>query len=83
MGVDTTKYNINIGNMKKGVRNAITDVKGVKVGHVTLKDGARIQETAVALQQNIKMAVQSMTGKPVTRVNVHVEGMTMTEEKND
>ena len=48
--------------------------------YVTLKQGVRIQETALALQQNIKMAVQSMTGKPVTRVNVHVEGMTMVEE---
>ena len=34
MGIDTTKYNINIGNMKKGARNAITDVKGVKVGQI-------------------------------------------------
>ena len=32
MGIDTSKYNINIGNMKKGARNAITDVKGVKEG---------------------------------------------------
>ena len=48
--------------------------------YVTLKQGVRIQETALALQQNVKMAVQSMTGKPVTRVNVHVEGMTMIEE---
>lgn len=32
-------YGIIIGNIKTGERNAITDVKGVKVGHVTLKDG--------------------------------------------
>ena len=48
MGIDTSKYNINIGNMKKGARNAITDVKGVKVGHVTLKEGdARTGVTAI------------------------------------
>jgi len=28
-----------IGNMKKGPKNLITDVAGVKVGHVTLNDG--------------------------------------------
>ena len=50
--------------------------------YVTLKEGARIQETAVALQQNIKMAVQSMTGKPVTRINVHVDGVVADEKKN-
>ena len=49
--------------------------------YVTLKDGARIQETAVALQQNVKTAVQSMTGKPVTRINVHVEGVVAEENK--
>ena len=30
---------INIGKIKKGKRNLITDVEGIKVGHVTLSDG--------------------------------------------
>lgn len=33
-------YGIVIGSTKPGVRNSITDVKGVKVGHVTLNNGA-------------------------------------------
>jgi uncharacterized alkaline shock family protein YloU len=49
--------------------------------YVTLKAGARIQETAMALQQNIKTAVQSMTGKPVTRINIHVDGIVADENK--
>lgn len=49
--------------------------------YVILKEGARIQETAVALQQNVKMAVQSMTGRPVTHVNVHVDGVAA-DDKN-
>ena len=49
--------------------------------YVTLKAGARIQETAMALQQNVKTAVQSMTGKPVTRINVHVDGIVADENK--
>ena len=49
--------------------------------YVTLKAGAKIQETALALQQNVKTAVQSMTGKPVTRINVHVDGV-VTDENN-
>ncbi|MBQ9841492.1 MAG: Asp23/Gls24 family envelope stress response protein [Clostridia bacterium] len=67
----------------RSVRVLNTENDTVLDVYVTILQGARIQETAVALQQNIKLAVQSMTGKPVTRVNVHVEGMTMTEEKND
>lgn len=50
--------------------------------YVTFRQGARIQETSVALQQNVKTAVQSMTGKPVTRINVHIEGM-VAEEKTE
>ena len=67
----------------RSVRVLNTENDTVLAVYVIIQQGARIQETAVALQQNIKMAVQSMTGKPVTRVNVHIEGMTMTEEKND
>lgn len=47
--------------------------------YVNLKQGAKIQETAAQIQQNVKSAVQSMTGKPVTRINVHVEGMVLEE----
>ncbi|MCM0650146.1 P1 family peptidase [Clostridium swellfunianum] len=32
-------YGISIGRMKTGKLNAITDIKGVKVGHVTLNEG--------------------------------------------
>ena len=51
--------------------------------YVMLKQGAKIQETATALQENVKTAVQNMTGKPVTRVNVHVVGMKMEEKTED
>lgn len=43
--------------------------------YINLRQGARIQETAAQVQKSVKVAVQSMTGKPVTRVNIHVEGM--------
>lgn len=48
--------------------------------YVNFKQGARIQETAAALQHSVKVAVQSMTGRPVTRVNVHVAGMALEEK---
>ncbi|MEL7606697.1 MAG: P1 family peptidase [Sedimentibacter saalensis] len=38
MGLDKD-FGIAIGSLRKGKRNLITDVKGVKVGHVTLNDG--------------------------------------------
>lgn len=38
MGIENNSYGINIGTIKKGKRNSITDVEGVKVGHVTLEE---------------------------------------------
>ncbi|MEW8995548.1 P1 family peptidase [Clostridium sp.] len=32
-------YGVNVGKLQTGKKNKITDVKGVKVGHVTLRDG--------------------------------------------
>ncbi len=75
----------------RGIVNSTPATKSVKVMntenetvldvYVDLLEGAKIQETAAQIQQSVKVAVQSMTGKPVTRVNVHVQGMVATEEK--
>ena len=65
----------------RAVRAVNTENDTILDVYVTLKAGARIPETAMALQQNIKTAVQSMTGKPVTRINVHVDGIVADENK--
>ena len=72
---------ISRNDASRAVRVLNTENDTILDVYVTLKDGARIQETAVALQQNVKTAVQSMTGKPVTRINVHVEGVVAEENK--
>ena len=67
----------------RSVRILNTEDDTVLDVYVTFYQGARIQETSVALQQNVKMAVQSMTGKPVTRVNVHIEGVVAQEKTEE
>jgi uncharacterized alkaline shock family protein YloU len=42
---------------------------------LVLNSGARIRETAVAVQQAVKEAVQNMTGITVSRVNVVIAGI--------
>lgn len=49
--------------------------------YIQIKADGKIQEIAPAVQQNVKSAVQAMTGKPVTRVNVHIAGLA--EEEPD
>lgn len=39
VGIDTNIYQIKMGKIKKGEKNSITDVAGVKIGHVTLDNG--------------------------------------------
>lgn len=67
----------------RAVRVLNTDDDAVLDVYITINESVRVKDVAVAVQKNVKTAVQSMTGKPVTRVNVHVEGMTPEEKKED
>lgn len=67
----------------RAVRVLNTDDDTILDIYVTISESVRVQDVAVALQKNVKSAVQAMTGKPVTRVNVHIEGMTPEEKKED
>ncbi|MBP3436067.1 MAG: Asp23/Gls24 family envelope stress response protein [Clostridia bacterium] len=51
--------------------------------YVNLKAGFRIPEVAGQVQRQVKSAVQSMTGKPVTKVNVHIAGMELETKAAD
>ncbi|MDD2491832.1 MAG: P1 family peptidase, partial [Bacteroidales bacterium] len=42
-------YGISVGVLKSGENNAITDVPGVKVGHVTLIEGENIRTGVTAI----------------------------------
>lgn len=48
--------------------------------YVTIHSDGKIQEIATAIQQNVKAAVQAMTGKPVTRVNVNIAGIVLEDK---
>ena len=49
--------------------------------YVNLKLGARIPDVAGEVQRAVKAEVQSMTGKPVTKVNVHVAGVVLEDNE--
>ncbi|MEG0545891.1 MAG: Asp23/Gls24 family envelope stress response protein [Oscillospiraceae bacterium] len=46
---------------------------------VNIKSGTNIQTVSTAIQRSVKNAVQSMTGKVVTSVNVCVQGIDFCE----
>lgn len=43
--------------------------------YINVRLGDNIQEVATRVQQEVKAAVQSMTGKPLTRVDVNIAGV--------
>lgn len=62
-------------SFNKGIKvEIIEDAVTVELS-VIVDYGAKIHEVAVKVQENVKLAIESMTGFKVTAVNVLVEGI--------
>ncbi|NLN81924.1 MAG: Asp23/Gls24 family envelope stress response protein [Clostridiales bacterium] len=71
-----------IGNAAaKAVRVLNNESETILDVYINIKLGARIPDVAPAVQHGVKVAVQSMTGKPVNKVNVHIAGIVLEENK--
>lgn len=68
-------------NVSKGVRVEVGETEAAIDLRVIIKYGFKIHEVAKNLQQNVKDAVDSMTGLHVVEVNVHVEGVEIQKEE--
>lgn len=67
-------------NLTKGVKVEVgTEEVAVDV-YVVVYYGNKIQDVAAEIQNNIKTAVETMTGLRVVEVNVYVQGIQMEEE---
>lgn len=75
-GLVTTPGNKSVGVISNE-HETVVDV------YVNLEVGVRIPEVASRLQRQVKSAIQSMTGNPVTKVNVHIEGIVLDDAKKD
>lgn len=70
-------------NVTKGVRVEMGETETAIDLRVIVKYGFKIHEVAQNLQQNVKDAVESMTGLQVVEVNVHVEGVEIHKEQEE
>ncbi|MGM9936560.1 MAG: Asp23/Gls24 family envelope stress response protein [Candidatus Ornithomonoglobus sp.] len=43
--------------------------------YIVVEYGVRIPELAWSVQENVKNSVETMTGLPVSKVNIHIEGI--------
>ena len=69
-------------NFSKGVKVEVGEREAAVDLFIIVKYGARIPDVALAAQENIKRAIETMTGLSVVEVNVHVQGVSFPEEEN-
>lgn len=69
-------------NFSKGVKVEVGEREAAVDLFIIVKYGARIPDVALAAQENIKRAIETMTGLSVVEVNVHVQGVSFPEDEN-
>jgi uncharacterized alkaline shock family protein YloU len=68
-------------NFTKGVKVTVGEKEAVVELFVVVDYGKRIPDVANEVQENVKRAVETMTGLHVTEVNVHIQGVSFGKEK--
>jgi len=68
-------------NFSKGVKVEVGEKEAAIDLYIIVKYGVRIPDVALAAQENIKRAIETMTGLSVVEVNVHVQGVHFPEEE--
>ncbi len=77
------KFLVKTSESSKSVKIELNDDVAVIDVFVNLKYGAKIPETSAQIQAGVKESVQNMTGITVSRVNVHVEGITFEDTQTE
>ena len=71
------------GEASKSIKVRSTDSDIIIDVYIVLKYGMKIPVVSEAVQRNIKEAVQNMTGRVVTNVNVHVMDIALDKESDE
>ncbi|AKA70197.1 MULTISPECIES: Asp23/Gls24 family envelope stress response protein [Clostridium] len=62
-------------NLSKGVKVSVGESSAAIDLYVVVEYGIRIPDVALEVQDNVKKAVESMTGLSVSAVNIHVQNV--------
>ncbi len=68
-------------NLSKGVKVEVGEKQAAIDLFIIIEYGAKIPDTAYMVQENVKRAVESMTGLEVVEVNVHIQGVEFKQEE--
>ncbi len=71
-------------NLAKGVRVQVGEKEVAVDLYIVVEFGVRIPEVAQKVQENVKRAVESMTGLDAVEINIHVQGVSFhTDSRED
>ena len=62
-------------NFAKGVKVEVGEREAAVDLYIIVKYGVRIPDVALSVQENVKQAIESITGLSVVEVNIHVQGV--------
>lgn len=68
-------------NFSKGVKVDVGEEEAAVDLFLIVRYGSRIPDVAWAVQENVKKAIENMTGLKVVRVNVHVQGVNFPQQQ--
>lgn len=69
-------------NFAKGVKVEVGEKEAAVDLYIIVKYGVRIPDVALAVQENVKQAIETMTGLSVVEVNIHVQGVSLPEAES-
>ncbi|WP_040683124.1 Asp23/Gls24 family envelope stress response protein [Thermosinus carboxydivorans] len=70
-------------NLSKGVKVEVGEREAAVDLYIIVEYGVRIPDVALRVQENVKRAIESMTGLDVVEVNIHVQGVGFAQEGKD
>jgi uncharacterized alkaline shock family protein YloU len=68
-------------NLSKGVKVEVGEQEAAVDLYLIVGYGSRIPDVAWTVQENVKKAIEKMTGLAVVNVNVHVQGVSFPQQK--
>ncbi len=70
-------------NMSKGVKVEVGEKEAAVDIFVVVEFAIRIPDVAAKIQENVKKAIENMTGLHVVEVNVHIQGVAFSHDEKD
>jgi uncharacterized alkaline shock family protein YloU len=70
-------------NLSKGVKVQVGEKEAAIDLYIVVEYGVRIPDVATRVQENVKRAVESMTGLECVQINIHIQGVSFHSESRE